>query len=59
MTRRPAARPDGEGGYEPNRAAQKGGLNKSILDAGWGTLLRMIAYKAEDAGRQRPPVRLT
>lgn len=51
MTRRPKARPDGEGGYEPNRAAQKSGLNRSILDAGWGTLLRLIAYKAEDAGR--------
>jgi putative transposase len=52
MTRRPAPRPDGKGGYEPNRAAQKSGLNRSILDAGWGTLLRLITYKAEDAGRQ-------
>jgi putative transposase len=52
MTRRPKPRPDGEGGYAPNRGAQKSGLNRSILDAGWGTLLRLIAYKAEDAGRQ-------
>ena len=52
MTRRPAPRPDGEGRYEPNGAARKSGLNRSILDAGWGALLRLVAYKAEDAGRQ-------
>ena len=32
--------------------AAKTGLNRSILDAGWGTLVSMLAYKAEDAGRQ-------
>jgi putative transposase len=32
--------------------AAKAGLNRSILDAGWGTLVSMLAYKAEDAGRQ-------
>jgi len=32
--------------------AAKSGLNRSILDAGWGILERMLAYKAEDAGRQ-------
>ena len=52
MTRRAKPRPGGEGGYEPNGAAAKTGLNRSILDAGWGILLRMLAYKAEDAGRQ-------
>jgi putative transposase len=52
MTRRPAPRPDDEGGYHPNGASAKSGLNRSILDAGWGTLLSMIAYKAENAGRQ-------
>ena len=51
LTRRPRPRPDGEGGYEPNRAAAKAGLNKSILDAGWGTLIAMLTFKAEDAGR--------
>ncbi len=30
--------------------AQKTGLNKSILDAGWGILHDMIEYKAEEAG---------
>ena len=31
--------------------AAKRGLNRSIHDAGWGQLLRMLAYKAEEAGR--------
>lgn len=52
MTLRPASRPDGAGGFDPNGAAAKAGLNREILAAGWGQLLRMIAYKAEDAGRQ-------
>ena len=52
MTRRPAPRANDDGGHGPNGASAKSGLNRSILDAGWGTLLGMIAYKAEDAGRQ-------
>jgi putative transposase len=40
MTRRPAPRPDGQGGFAPNRAAAKTGLNRSILDAGWGCSCR-------------------
>ena len=35
----------------PNRATAKTGLNRSIHDAGWGLLLAMIIYKAEEAGR--------
>jgi putative transposase len=31
--------------------AAKSGLNRSILDAGWGVFLRLLAYKAESAGR--------
>lgn len=31
--------------------AQKSGLNRSIMDAAWGILLRQLAYKAEEAGR--------
>jgi putative transposase len=52
MTRRPKPRPDGEGGYEANGAKAKTGLNRAILDAGWGDLLAMTTYKAESAGRE-------
>ena len=38
MTRRPKPRPNDQGGHDPNGAAAKAGLNRSILDAGWGTL---------------------
>jgi putative transposase len=52
MTRRAAPRPDPGGGYLPNGAAAKSGLNRSVLDAGWGVFLRVLAYKAESAGRE-------
>ncbi|GII93446.1 RNA-guided endonuclease InsQ/TnpB family protein [Sinosporangium siamense] len=31
--------------------AAKSGLNKSILDAGWGVFLQILSHKAESAGR--------
>ncbi|WP_246178652.1 RNA-guided endonuclease InsQ/TnpB family protein [Actinomadura decatromicini] len=38
---------------EPGRsAAQKSGLNRSILDAGWGVFLTILAHKAESPGRE-------
>jgi putative transposase len=52
MTRRPKPRPDGSGGRQPNGAAAKAGLNKSIHDAGWGIFLRVLSAKAESAGRK-------
>ena len=52
MVRRPRPLPDGAGGFAPNGAAAKSGLNREIHSAGWGVLLRMIAYKAAEAGRQ-------
>jgi putative transposase len=52
MVRRPKPQPAEDGSYLPNGAAAKGGLNRSIHDAGWGQLLSFIAYKAEDAGRE-------
>ena len=52
MTARLKPRPDGSGGHEPNGAAAKSGLSKSILDAGWGVFLRVLSAKAESAGRQ-------
>ena len=51
MTRRPRPRPDGNSGHEPNGAAAKTGLNKSIHDAGWGIFLRILSAKAESARR--------
>ena len=51
MVRRPAPRPNDEGGFDPNGAAAKAGLNREILAAGWGQLLRFITYKAAEAGR--------
>jgi putative transposase len=32
--------------------AQKAGLNRSILDAGWGVFLTILSHKAESAGRK-------
>jgi putative transposase len=52
MVRRPKPRPCPDGTFEPNGANAKSGLNRSIHDAGWGQLARMLAYKAEDAGRE-------
>jgi putative transposase len=52
MVRRPAPRPNVEGGYDPNGASAKAGLNREILAAGWGQLLRLLSYKAEEAGRE-------
>jgi putative transposase len=54
MTRRPKPKPDPDqpGGYLPNNAAAKGGLNKSILDAGWAQFAGILAAKAEEAERR-------
>jgi len=52
MTRRPAPKPDGEGGHLPNGAAAKAGLNRSILDAGWAQFMQILTAKAESAGRR-------
>ncbi|MEU4682661.1 RNA-guided endonuclease InsQ/TnpB family protein [Streptomyces xinghaiensis] len=58
MTRAPAPRPNPErpGAFVANGAAAKAGLNRSILDAGWGQFLRVLADKAESAGRRVIPV---
>jgi putative transposase len=34
------------------RVAQKAGLNRSVLDAGWGCFLSILTAKAESAGRE-------
>ncbi|MET9915992.1 transposase [Streptomyces sp. NPDC006435] len=58
MTKSPAPRPDPEqpGGFLPNGAAAKAGLNRSILDAGWAQFLGILANKAGSAGRLVIPV---
>ncbi|MBB4958347.1 RNA-guided endonuclease InsQ/TnpB family protein [Micromonospora polyrhachis] len=47
MTRSAAGTVDAPG----VNVAAKSGLNRSILDAGWGVFLRVLASKAESAGR--------
>lgn len=51
MTRRPKPKLAEDGTFEPNGAAAKAGLNKSIQDAGWGVFLEILHAKAESAGR--------
>lgn len=52
LTKKPKAKQDETTGqFLPNGAASKGGLNKSILDAGWGMFVSMCSAKAEEAGR--------
>jgi putative transposase len=52
LTKKPKAKKDETTEqYLPNGAAAKGGLNKSILDAGWGMFVDMCTSKAEEAGR--------
>ena len=51
MTKAPGPKQDETTGkYIPNGAAAKGGLNKSILDAGWGEFVTLCSRKAEEAG---------
>ncbi len=52
MSRRPKPKQDETGKYLPNGAAAKAGLNKSIVDAGWGQFQQYCVYKAANAGRQ-------
>jgi putative transposase len=52
LSRRPASKPDGNGGYAHNGASRKAGLNKSIQDAGWRHFLSILAFKAACAGKR-------
>jgi putative transposase len=58
MTKAPAPKsdPGNDGAFLPNGAAAKAGLNRSILDAGWGQFLTILAQKAESAARRVIPV---
>jgi IS605 OrfB family transposase len=52
MSKRPKPKQDEDGKYLPNGASAKSGLNKSIVDAGWGIFQQFCAYKAASAGRE-------
>jgi putative transposase len=54
MSRAPGPKPDPDrpGGFLPNGAGAKAGLNRSIRDAGWGVFLTILHAKAESAGRE-------
>lgn len=53
MTKRPKAKPNAEGtGYERNMATAKAGLNRAMLDAGFGGLFAMMEAKAKAFGRE-------
>ena len=53
MTRRPKPKPaeDGSGTFLPNQAAAKGGLIRSMADAGLGQLRTMLEEKGKERGR--------
>jgi len=52
LSRRPAPKPDGKGGYLPNGAKRKAGFNKSIQDAGWAHFRTILTSKAACAGKR-------
>jgi putative transposase len=52
LSRRPAPKPDGTGGYLHNGASSKAGLNKSIQDAGWSSFRTILEGKAAYAGHR-------
>jgi transposase len=52
MVRKPAAKPDPQhpGGFLPNGARSKAGLNRAILGSCWGLLARRAEQKAAASG---------
>ena len=52
MVRKPKAKPDPEhpGGFLPNRARSKAGLNRAILGSCWGLVARRAEQKAAASG---------
>jgi len=51
MTRKPKAKQDAGGQFISNKAAQKAGLNKAILNVGWHMIELYTKYKAYQAGK--------
>ncbi|WP_407885387.1 RNA-guided endonuclease InsQ/TnpB family protein, partial [Scytonema sp. NUACC26] len=52
LTLRNKPKQDENGKFLPNHQAQKSGLNKSFLDAGFGQFVDILSYIAEKAGGQ-------
>lgn len=53
MSKRAKNKQDEAGRYLPNGQSAKSGLNKAILDCGWGMYRNMLAYKTE-VKKERP-----
>ena len=51
MVKRAKPKHDSKGGYLKNGASAKTGLNKVILDCGWGDLFNKIAWLATKSGK--------
>ena len=51
MTKAPRAKQNADGKFISNKAKQKAGLNKAILDKGWHQLEMFTKYKASIAGK--------
>ena len=51
MTRKPKAKKDNNGKFISNKAKQKAGLNKAILNVGWHYLETYTRYKAAKSGK--------
>ena len=50
LSKRAKPKQDENGRYLPNGGSAKSGLNKSIVDAGWGQFVEYCVYKAASAG---------
>lgn len=51
MTKKPKTKKDENGKFISNKAAQKAGLNKAILDKGWHQLEAFLKYKAHQENK--------
>lgn len=51
MTRKPKVKIDEKGRFIANKAKQKAGLNKAILNVGWHKIETYVKYKAKQKGK--------
>ncbi|MGL4882540.1 MAG: zinc ribbon domain-containing protein, partial [Waterburya sp.] len=52
LIRRNKPKPDGKGGFLPNRQAQSSGMNKSWLDAGHSSFFQILEWVAWKLGKR-------